>query len=198
MQKVLSTPMPDNDTLSVIMWPSADRFDLYVNSATPHLQNDIAQASWLDGKSPAFVGYNGEYIKDRGWYINGAVPRGYKNTYYKYFYNQTFHVNQAWATIVAVQHYYKSIGADYIMCNSYPLQNLIQYHNDGVNDFNHQLYDKIDLTRFVEQADSKGFVGLVKEQGFEFFNPHYPISAAHKWYVDHYILPKVTNANSLY
>ena len=197
MQKVLSSPIPDKDTLSVIMWPSADRFDLYVNSATPHLQNDIEQASWLNGNAPMFVDYNGNYIQDHGWYINGAAPRGYKNMYYKYFYNQTTHVNLAWSTIVAVQQYFKSTGSNYIMCNSYPLQNLIQYHDDGVTDFNHRLYDKIDLTRFVDNADAKGFIGLVKEQRFEFFNPHYPTSSAHQWYINNYILPKITNANSL-
>ena len=77
------------------------------------------------------------------------------------------------------------------------LQNLIQYHDDGVTDFNHRLYDKIDLTRFVDNADVKGFIGLVKEQRFEFFNPHYPTSSAHQWYINNYILPKITNANSL-
>ena len=73
------------------MLPSADRFDLYVNSSTPHLQQDIKYTSWPDGKEPAFVDYKGQYNKDHGWYMNGAVPRGYKNNYYKYFYNQTFH-----------------------------------------------------------------------------------------------------------
>jgi len=198
MQKVLSNPIPDKNTFCMIMWPSADRFDLYVNSATPHLQQDIDQASWLDGKSPAFVDYNGNYNNDHGWYINGAVPRGYKNYYYKYFYNQTTHVNLAWSTIVAVQQYFNSIGADYIMCNSYPLQKLIQYHDDSITDFNYRLYDKIDLTKFVNNADITGFIGLVKEKEFDFFNPHYPGSTAHEWYVDNYILPKIINANPLY
>ena len=83
------------------------------------------------------------------------------------------------------------------MCNSYPLQNLIQYHHDGVTDFNQRLYDKINLTTFIDDANSKGFIGLVREQGFEFLNPHYPTSAAHKWYIDNYILSKITNANSV-
>lgn len=52
--------------------------------------------------------------------------------------------------------------------------------------------DRLDL-----YVNSKGFIGLVREQGFEFPNPHYPTSAAHKWYIDNYILSKITNANSL-
>lgn len=191
MQKVLSSPTPDNNTLNIIMWPSADRFDLYVNSSTPHLQQDIKNASWLDGKEPAFVDYKGKYNKDHGWYINGAVPRGYKHNYYKYFYNQTSHVNQAWATIVAVQHYFDSVGSNCIMCNSYPLTNLIQYHNDGVSDFNYQLYDQINLAQFVDGAASNGFIGLSEKEQFKFFNPHYPDADAHQWYADTYIIPKI-------
>ena len=191
MQKVLSNPVPDTDTLNVIMWPSADRFDLYVNSATPHLQQDIDQASWLDGKTPSFVDYRGNYNKQVGWYINGAVPRGHKNTYYKYFYNQTTHVNQAWSVIVAIQQYLKSVSARYIMCNSYPLDNLIQYHNDGITDFNFDLYNKIDFSRFVDGANTNGFIGLAQQHKFEFFNPHYPGPDAHKWFVDNYLIPKL-------
>ena len=190
MQKVLSSPQIDN-SLNIIMWPSADRFDLYVNSSTPHLQQDIKYASWPDGKEPAFVDYKGQYNKDHGWYMNGAVPRGYKNNYYKYFYNQTFHVNQAWTTIVAVQSYFDSIGSNYIMCSSYPLTNLIQYHNDGVSDFNYQLYNRIDLTKFVDGADIYGFIGLANKEQFKFFNPHHPDADAHKWYADTYILPRI-------
>jgi hypothetical protein len=189
VQKILSNPIPDKDHLTVIMWPSADRLDLYVNSATPHLQTDVDNASWLDGKSASFVDYDGVYNEHAGWYINGAVPRGYKNIYYKYFYNQTTFVNQAWSCITAIQHYFNSIDRDYVMCNSYPLENLIQYHADESTDFNYHLYNKIDLTKFVKNADKSGFIDIVKTQQFKLFNPHYPATEAHKWYVDNYIMP---------
>jgi len=191
LQKVLSVNIFDKNTLVAIMWPSADRYDLYVNSATPHLQQDVEYASWLDGISPAFVNYNGEYNTDAGWYINGAVPRGYKHIYYKYFYNQTTHVNKAWTTIISVQHYLNSLGIKYVMCNSFPLLDLIQYHDDGITDFNFSLYNKIDKTKFVNNADKNGFIELSKSKGFEFFNPHYPNSDAHVWYLENYILPKI-------
>jgi len=191
MQKVLSNTIPGDNTLNIIMWPSADRFDLYVNSSTPHLQQDIDQASWLNGIEPAFVDYDGGYNRTHGWYINGAVPRGYKNKYYKYFYNQTSHVNQAWSTIVAIQSYFDKIGANYVMCNSYPLTKLIQYHDDGISDFNYRLYNQIDLSRFVDDSASNGFIDLSAKNQFEFFNPHYPDSDAHKWYADNYIIPMI-------
>jgi hypothetical protein len=190
VQKIQTTEIKSDD-LVIIMWPSADRYDLYVNDSTPHLQNDIVYASWLDGKSPSFVDYSGNYNSSSGWYINGAVPRGYKHLYYKYFYNQTSHVNKAWSSIALVQHYLDSIDANYLMCNSYPVDNLIQYHNSKVKDFNFQLYTAINFKKFVKDANSSGFIELVSKQHFKFFNPHYPDSDAHRWYVENYIYPKM-------
>jgi hypothetical protein len=190
VQKILSVQFTKND-LVVIMWPSADRYDVYVNSATPHLQDDVNHASWLDGKMPQFVDYQGNYNQQHGWYINGAVPRGYKHHYYKYFYNQTTHVNKAWSTIVLVQNYLDNIGINYLMCSSYPLKKLIQYHDDGVTDFNHDLYDKINFAKFVRDSDINGFIDLVKQQGFDFFNPQYPTSDGHRWYIENYIQPEL-------
>jgi len=196
VQKILSTHV-DQDDLVVIMWPSADRFDLYVNSATPHLQSDVVNASWLDGKTPALVDYDGKYNQNNGWLINGAAPRGYKHYYYKYFYNQTTHINKAWSSIALVQHYLDSINVRYLMCNSYPLLNLIQYHDDGVSDSNFELYSKINLDKFVRNSHKVGFIDLVKNQKFVFFNPHYPNADGHQWYVENYIKPKLFDAYSL-
>lgn len=192
VQKILTTEIDAND-LVVVMWPSADRFDLYVNSATPHLQNDVNHASWLDGKRSSFVDYQGNYNQTHGWYINGAVPRGYKHHYYKYFYNQTAHTNKAWSSIVMVQNYLDNIKTNYLMCNSYPLKNLIQYHTDNNTDVNHQLYNKINLDKFVKNADEHGFIELVNAQKFNFFNSHYPNTDGHLWYVNNYIYPKLND-----
>lgn len=192
VQKALSADIRRNDII-VIMWPSADRYDLYVNSATPHLQKDVLHASWLDGCSPAFVDYNGNYNQTSGWFINGAVPRGYKHYYYKYFYNQTTHVNKSWSLIVLLQHYLNTLDVRYLMCNSYPVSNPIQYHDDGVDDFNYSLYDKIDFNKFVNDADKIGFIQLVQNKGFTFFNPHYPNTDSHQWYIENYIKPKIFN-----
>ena len=173
------------------MWPSADRFDLYVNQAVPHLIDDVNHASWPDGKEPSFIDYLGNYQKNSGWYINGAVPRGFKHYYYKYFYTQTSHVNHAWATIVSTQSYLNTIGVSYRMCSSYPLTNLIQYHNDGVEGFNQEIYKKINLDKFTKDSDKTGFIRLTKNKKFNFFNQHYPNSDAHGWFVDNYMIPSI-------
>jgi hypothetical protein len=195
-QKVFSTEITD-DELVVIMWPSADRLDLYVNDATPHLQSDISNASWLDGKKAMFVDYQGNYNNSNGWYLSGAVPRGYKHHYYKFFYNQTTHINQAWTSIIAVQNYLDNNNIQYVMCNSFPLRNLIQYHNDGIYDANQSLYNRINLDKFVTNAESTGFITLSKLHKFSFINAHYPDSASHCWYVDSYLNPKIMHDFSI-
>jgi hypothetical protein len=193
LQKLLSININKSD-LVIIMWPSADRFDLYVNEAVPHLIDDVEHTSWLNGKESSFINYSGHYQKNNGWYINGAVPRGFKHYYYKYFYTQTFHVNCAWATIVSAQNYLENIGVNYYMCNSYPLTNLIQYHNDGVEGFNQEIYKKINLNKFTKYSDKAGFICLAKNKKFDFFNQHYPNSDAHEWFADNYIIPIICNA----
>jgi hypothetical protein len=175
--------------LCVVMWPSADRFDLWVDSSTPHLQADLEHASWLDGRRPQFVDLDHSYNDDRGWYINGAVPRGIKHHYYKFFYSESSHTNQAWITIAQCQRWLDALAVDHVMTNSYPLARPAQYHQDPHSVFDPRLWSAIDHSRFVPGAHDTGFVALVRAQGFDFFNRHYPVSAAHQWFVDHHIMP---------
>lgn len=189
--KVITSAVATPDVLHIIMWPTADRFDLWVNSSTPHLQNDVRYASWLDGTKPQFVNEDGIYNNDRGWYINGAAPRGLKHKYYKYFYSHEYHVNHAWKTILLTQKYLNELGSKYIMASAYPLTNLIQYHEDSEKNFNQKIFQQIDLNKFVDCASEQGFIQFSIKNKENFFNPHYPDSNAHKHYVDKYLIPKI-------
>jgi hypothetical protein len=188
LQRLFTTDSFD-DSLVIIMWPTSDRWDLYVNDSVPHLQDDLEYASWLDGESPSFVDYSGLYNTNHGWLVNGGVPRGYKHLYYKYFYTQTMHVNHAWTTIVAAQKFLDSKQVQYVMCNSYPIRNPTQYHFDTTQDFNWRLYDAIDMGKFVTGAADTGFIQITRDNKLGFINPHYPDRDAHEFYVDNYILP---------
>jgi hypothetical protein len=181
--------------LCVIMWPTADRFDLWVNDAVPHLQDDIGYASWLDGDNPAFCTIDGTYNKTRGYCFNGAVPRGLKHLYYKYFYTQEFHINKAWKTIVLIQNYLKHNSIPYIMSNTYPLTSMIQYNYDSVMQSEQSFLDQIDTTYFVDDALSGGFMEYCKKHEFDMFNLHHPKTEAHKVYTNAKIMVKF---NDLY
>ncbi len=178
------------DSLCVIMWPSCDRFDLWVNDETPHLQKELKYASWLDGKTPKLCDLNGVYNDTVGYHLSGAVPRGIKHVYYKYFYSQESHVNDAWKTIIMTQSFLAMHAVEYIMCSSYPLMDLTQYHVDAHDvTYDSSFLSQIDLSKFVDDSLSEGFIQFAKREKSEFFNAHYPKTRAHDLYVDKKILP---------
>lgn len=181
------------DSLCVIMWPSCDRLDLWVNDEAPHLQNDINYSSWLDGKSPLFCDLNGKYNTSCGYYLSGAVPRGVKHLYYKYFYTQRYHVDQAWKTIVLTQQFLNAHNVDYVMCSSYPLLNLVQYHDNGNTVFENEFLSQIDLSKFVDNSSDEGFIQYCQRNKLDFFSAHYPKTVAHELYVDEVLFPKIEN-----
>ena len=179
------------NSICVVMWPSCDRLDLWANNETPQLQNDIKYASWLDGKEPLFCDLEGKYNNNNGYYLSGAVPRGLKHLYYKYFYTQRYHVDQAWKTIVLTQHFLDSHNVKYIMCSSYPLNNLVQYHDNGTTDFESEFLSQVNLTKFVDNSINEGFIQYCQRNEVEFFNAHYPKSTAHKLYTNEVLIPKL-------
>jgi len=189
---VLKSMSDVENTLCVIMWPTADRWDLWVNDAVPHLQDDIKFASWLDGNDPTFCTLEGDYSTKRGYCFNGAVPRGLKHLYYKYFYTQEFHMNKAWKTIVLVQNYLEQKNVPYIMCNTYPLRSMIQYNYDEVSTVEESFLAQIDLEKFVDNALNEGFMGYCDRHKFDMFNAHYPKTDAHEDFTKNIILPKLT------
>lgn len=181
------------NSLCVIMWPSCDRLDLWVNDEVPHLQNDLEYASWLDGKVPAFCDLDGKYNTNSGYYLSGAVPRGKKHLYYKYFYTQRYHIDQAWKTIVLTQQFLNSHNVKYIMCNSYPLSDLTQYHDNGTTVFENEFLKQINLSKFVDNSLNEGFIQYCQHNRLEFFNRHYPKTVAHELYTNKVLLPKINN-----
>ena len=189
--RVLNVLDDIKDSLCVIMWPSADRWDLWVNDATPQLQRDIEYASWLNGGNPDFCDLNGDYSKDHGYYMSGAVPRGLKHIYYKYFYTKEYHVNNALKTIVMVQNLLLNNGVDFVMCNTHPLTSLVQYHDDDVVIIDNTFSDHINLSYFVPNATEQGFIAFCKEHNVELYNTHYPMSDAHLLYTNTILLPKI-------
>jgi len=189
--RIIHTINDIKDSLCIIMWPSADRWDLWVNDATPQLQDDIEYASWLNGKNPDFCDLDGNYNKKRGYYINGAVPRGLKHLYYKYFYTQEYHINHALKTIVMVQNLLKNNGIDFVMGATHPLSSLIQYHDDGISESDENILDQIDLTYFVNDIFDIGFLRFCEIYNYGDHTPHHPVSNAHIAYATMYILPKI-------
>ena len=189
VNRLLTSNITDQD-LVVIMWPGADRFDLWADHTTPHLIDDCKYASWPNGKEPKFVDYYGNYRVDQGFNLNGSVPRGYKHQFYKYFYTAHQTVNNWYVNIITAQIYLSSRKIKYSMCSAFPLMNPIHHH---VGDFKIQqeIYNKIDLNTFVYNSEHQGFFKFCMDNNLPFLNQHHPLTESHRQYVDDVLKLKI-------
>lgn len=174
-----SDDIDGRDSVVVIMWPCADRYDLWVDSTTPHLLDDVDTASWPDGKKPMLVDLQGGRKRIDGFILNGSVPRGYKNYHYKFFYSPYQAVHDWYANIIQTQLYLKSIGVPMLMVSAWPLVCPLQYHIDDFK-IEKSIFDKIDRTLFAEISQDLGFFNYCRQQNLEFLNDHYPATSAHE------------------
>lgn len=193
VSKRVLTANISQDDLVIIMWPSADRFDLWADKYTPHLLEDYVHASWPDGDQPMLVDLQGQRRLDQGFILNGSVPRGYKHQYFKYFYSPTQVVNNWYSAIVMTQLYLRSIGVQYYMMTAFPFECPINYHL-GKLTVEQEIVNKIDLTMF---AETDGFYTWAKTNNKCFLNDHYPATIAHQEYVDIFLTPLMTKQKFL-
>lgn len=175
-----------------IMWPSADRVDLWTDATVPHLQNDLEYASWLDGRRPELVDLHGNRSQQQGFNLNGNWPRGYKSHYYKYLYSSFQSVHSLYRNIITAQLFLASQRIPYVMISSMPLLDPIRLWKTSFA-IEPMIWSKIDLDRFVPNSDNEGFVSWCVANNKPFANDHYPAAQAHQDYCDTFIIPKAHN-----
>jgi hypothetical protein len=189
VNRLLTTNITNQDIVA-IMWPSADRFDLWADHTTPHLQKDCKYASWPDGNDPKFVDYHGIYHTDHGFNLNGSVPRGYKHNFYKYFYSAHQAVNNWYVNIITAQMYLSNQKIKYLMCSAFPLLNPIHYHK-GDFVIQTEIYSKLLLETFIDNSEYCGFFNFCLEKKLPFLNQHHPASESHCKYVNDMLKSKI-------
>jgi len=192
VRRLLATDIDPVNSLVMIMWPSADRFDLWADSTVPHLLTDMEYASWVDGKHPKLVDYYGNYNDQQGFNLNGSVPRGYKHYYHKFFYTPTQVIHDWYINIITAQLYLKSKNIKFIMSSAFPIRNPIHYHKDTFITIP-EIYNTIDLKSFANGSEDEGFYNYCKSRNLTFFNLHHPDAQSHRHYVDNMLKLKITN-----
>lgn len=185
-----SDDMDPKNSLIMIMWPCADRFDLWADATAPHLVNDQIQASWPDGTQPMLVDLQGRRRHDQGWILNGSVPRGYKHHYYKYFYTPYQAVHDWYCNIILTQLYLKSKNFATAMMSAFGLLYPLQYHH-GRCQVESRLFDTIDLDQFVGPSLDLGFLPWCASNHLPFLNLHYPATIAHERWLDTFVYQAV-------
>lgn len=175
------------DAVVAVMWPSADRIDLWADNTVPHLQGDLEYAAWLDGVQPEFVNLQGNRSQTTGFNLNGNWPRGYKEYYYKYLYSSYQSAHSLYRNIITAQLYLDSISIPYVMMSSITLTNpFIMWKTPFAVE--QSIYSKINFDRFV--AGSEGFINWCLSNRKLFMNKWYPTEQTHADYCQQFILPK--------
>jgi hypothetical protein len=189
INRLLTENISSHD-LVAIMWPSADRLDLWADDNTPHLLDDCKYSSWPDGKSPKFVDYNGKYQQEFGFNLNGSVPRGYKHKFYKYFYTAHSAVHKWYVNIITAQLYLKKINVKYVMCSAFPMLNPIHYHHENFK-IQQEIYNKINLKTFVNNSEHFGFFTFCQKNKLPFLDNQHPSTESHRQYVNTVLKSKI-------
>jgi len=187
-----SDDLASTNDFVVIMWPGADRYDLWADNTTPHLLDDIDTCSWPNGVSPQLINYFGDYNLTHGFILNGSVPRGHKHQYYKHFFSASQCIHNWYKSIILTQLYLKSKNIKFVMANAFPLKNPIHYHH-GDFEIVKSIYSKIDLSNFVSTAEDDGFFNFCQKNNLLFLDNHHPKTEAHVIWMEHILLPKITN-----
>jgi hypothetical protein len=185
VNRILSSDL--TDSVVAVMWPSADRIDLWADDTVPHLQGDLEYAAWLDGVKPEFVNLQGNRSQTTGFNLNGNWPRGYKEHYYKYLYSSYQSTHSLYRNIITAQLYLDSINVPYVMMNSIALTNPLIIWKTPF-EIEPAIYGKINFNKFV--AGSEGFVNWCLTNNKPFLNKWYPTTQAHTDYCRQFILPK--------
>lgn len=176
--------------LVLIMLPSVDRFDLYVDPDHP-LKNDLVHtSSWQNGVSPSLLDIDGTISVTQGFSLTGGAHRGHKKLWYKYFYSEESMLLKYWTDVFTLELYLKSRRIAYRFTMAYDQFNVIEQpqNRTGHRSMFQYVYDQIDWCNFIFYDGNRGFLSYVQDLNFEIKNNH-PITSAHQSWVNNVIIP---------
>jgi hypothetical protein len=176
-------------TTVVIMLPSSDRFDLYVDKEHP-LKNDLRNiASWQGNEYPELVNLDGSKSTEHGYSLTGGHHRGYKKYYYKFFYNYTYSEINYWFNVISLQNYLNVRRFTSLFTSVYNLDNIVEQESNrrGTLEFT-KMYDLVDWTKFKFYKQRSGFLDFVADHNYECIDYH-PVTEAHAAWAESILIP---------
>jgi hypothetical protein len=178
--------------LVVVLLPSVDRFDWYLDQNHPLLEDGISIASWQDGQGPSLLNLNGQTGHDEGYSLSGGEIRGHKKYWFKYYYSEASAVLDYWTTVYNLENFFKIKQIPYYFTTAYDKNNLVeQSYNATKNSSNFDwIFGCIDWSRFVFYQDDRGFLSFSKDNQFDIVKNH-PITQAHKAWVSQVLIPQI-------
>lgn len=185
-----------NPDLVVLMLPSMDRFDWYVDKEHLLVNEAKSIASWQNGKNPTLVDVDGQLNDNSGFSLTGGNPRGYKKSWFKYYHSESFAMLNYWRTVIGIQSFLQAKQVPYYITLAYDKEQLTEQpiNITGYNNSYKFLHELCDWSRFIFYKDTKGFLSFTKDNNF-IFNKNYPIECAHQQWVNDILIPGVECEN---
>jgi hypothetical protein len=194
--RILHECLKEKYDLVMVMLPSVDRMDLYVDATHPMKQQYLDISSWQDGKSPDFVTLDGKLTKNYGYAMSGGEIRGLKKYWFKYYYNETAALLSYWSKIYLLENFFKNHQINYKFHMAYDKHSLAEQQTNASGDdkIHDCLWNNMDWDNFIFFQTNKGFLSFSRDKDFEIIRNH-PVSMAHESWVNEILLPNLANEN---
>jgi hypothetical protein len=178
--------------LAVVLLPSVDRFDWYLDQHHPLLQDGISIASWQDGIRPSLLNLDGNTSRIEGYSLTGGEIRGYKKYWFKYYYSEASAVLNYWTAVYNLENFFKIKKIPYYFTTAYDRDSLVEQSCNMTKNSNNfkWIFDCIDWSHFIFYQDQQGFLSFAKDNQFDIVKNH-PVSQAHRAWVDQILLPNM-------
>lgn len=190
-KRIIYQCLKSNYALAVIMLPSIDRFDWYVDQQHPLAHSALSISSWQNGRCPGLVKIDGTVNDQEGYVLSGGEIRGDKKHYYKFYYNESSALLNYWSTVYNLENFFKIKKIPYYFTTAYDKDCLVE---QSINKTGHSrqhefISDTIDWSRFIFYKTNQGFLSFTKDNNYKIINNH-PDTVAHQNWVS-YIMPHI-------
>jgi hypothetical protein len=178
--------------LLVIMLPSVDRFDWYVDEHHPLAKSAVEIASWQDGQRASLLNLNGITSQTEGYSLSGGEIRGDKRHWFKYYYSETSALLNYWTAVYNLENFLKLKQIPYFFTTAYDRDNLVEQTTNmtGNSDSFKWIFDLIDWNKFIFYQETQGFLSFTRARGYAITKNH-PVTEAHLAWVEEILTPAI-------
>ena len=177
--------------LMVVMFPSVDRFDWFIDTAHPLKDAAVDIASWQNGSNPTLINLDGTLSTTEGYCLSGGEIRGFKKHWFKYYYSEASAQLDYWMKIYQLQIFLESKKIPYCFSLAYDRDDLVeQPSNKSLPMDLTWIYNQISWNNFAFYKETQGFLSFVQDNNFK-INKNHPESLAHDSWVQDILLDKL-------
>lgn len=176
--------------LVVVLFPSIDRFDWYLDPTNPCRSKAVSIASWQNGKLPTLINPDGTLSVNNGFCLSGGEHRGDKSYWYKYYYSEDAARLNYLSKIIFLQNYFENQKIQYCFSLVYSLDDQVEQSCNKTQKYQDLdwLYQQINWKNFALYNGIHGFKNYCEQKNFPIIK-NYPVSAAHQCWTNEVLLP---------